>query len=85
MAANLLSSNSCALDLDEVMNEQLWQICDYGWLSNAARRPSNSTGTARPAVQSPDFEALLEGALSFDFALLDQETAASLSTTLFHI
>lgn len=71
------------------MEEFLWRACDYGWLTNSARRPSTSNEPTRPDIvmplstlspvvnvgavtHSPDFETLLEGALSFDFGLLNQ-------------
>jgi hypothetical protein len=68
------------------IEEELWHICDYSWLINSARRSSTSNDVPRPSietfatpsrttersVQSPDFETLLEGALSFDFGLLEQ-------------
>jgi hypothetical protein len=89
LARSLLTSYEIALPLDPAMEEYLWRVCDYGWLTNSARRPSSSTDLPRSEVfnsasipspggnieesnLSPDFESLLQGALSFDFGLLSQ-------------
>lgn len=92
LAASLLSPSLSLFPLDPVTEEELWQVCDYSWLTNSARRPSMSNEASRPEMEilastdspnlhistsahSPDFETLLEGALSFDFGMLNQVTS----------
>lgn len=88
LATSLLSPFIDPVPFDAATEEYLWQICDYGWLTNAARRLSTSDDTPRPEMnppltlspdvefatptQSPGFEQLIEGALTFDFGLLSQ-------------
>ena len=89
LARSLLTSYGGVLILEPAMEEYLWRVCDYGWLTNSARRPSSSTEIPGSEIynsafipapnahvgefsNSPDFESLLQGALSFDFGLLSQ-------------
>ncbi|KAH7399068.1 fungal-specific transcription factor domain-containing protein [Phaeosphaeria sp. MPI-PUGE-AT-0046c] len=89
LATSLLTFYDNALPLEPAMEEYLWLICEYGWLTNPARRPSSNdlprpdsinivrnpsqnTSPEQHTAHSPDFESLLEGALSFDFDLLSQ-------------
>ncbi|KAF2824423.1 hypothetical protein CC86DRAFT_420991 [Ophiobolus disseminans] len=88
LATSLLSPCLDPIPLDSATEEYLWQVCDYAWLTNSARRLSITGDTSKPEVNppfstspavdfrasthSPDFETLIEGALSFDFGLLSQ-------------
>lgn len=92
LATSLLSPTLDPMPTDAATQEYLWQLCDYGWLTNSARRSSVPTETPRfdtftsplafsseatmgATAYSPDFETLLEGALSFDFGMLSQVNA----------
>jgi hypothetical protein len=88
LATSLLSPSLDPTSPETVTEEKLWQLCEYGWLISSARQPSMPNDTPIPFTsasdvisptkeynadaQSPDFEALLDGALSFDFGLLSQ-------------
>jgi|TARA_R110002003_G_scaffold132_11_gene12481 hypothetical protein len=42
LATSLLSHSLDPIPYDSVTEEDLWQMCDYSWLTNSARRPSVS-------------------------------------------
>ncbi|KAH7064098.1 fungal-specific transcription factor domain-containing protein [Paraphoma chrysanthemicola] len=45
LATSLLSHSLDSIPYDSVTEEDLWQMCDYSWLTNSARRPSMSNET----------------------------------------
>lgn len=55
LATGLLSHSLDPIEYDVVSEEDLWQMCDYAWLTNSARRPSVSKGT--PTTPMLDFLA----------------------------
>ena len=88
LAANLLSSSIDRAPLDPEVEDSLWQMCDYSSLTNSARTSATKddvqqrlmSSTPRDHVevrtvgQTPDFEALYQGALSLDYSLLEDGT-----------
>jgi hypothetical protein len=101
LATSLLSPSLNPTPIETAMEEYLWQLCDYGWLTNSARQSSIPNETSSPgslihpptlpidedvsaSTHSPDFETLLEGALSFDFGMLNQVTNRDSTSGLYN-
>lgn len=85
LANHLLSPILDRTPLEPDFEELLWHICDYSWLVSS-NRPEPKTVKLSPTTNkspditatlelksgdTPDFDTLLEGALSLDYSLLD--------------
>lgn len=85
LARHLLSFTMDRTPLEPVFEELLWHICDYSWLVSSSRPDLKTLETTPSANESPDivatldptsgdtpdFDTLLEGALSLDYSLLN--------------
>ncbi|KAJ4983153.1 hypothetical protein SVAN01_11337 [Stagonosporopsis vannaccii] len=84
LARKLLSFTLDRTPLEPDLEELLWHMCDYSWLVSS-NRPTSDTVEESPVTSdsleiaktlnprsgdTPDFDALLEGALSLDYSRL---------------
>jgi hypothetical protein len=98
LAAYLLSSTLDPIPLEPAMEETLWQICDYSWLTNSAR-PTSKTNEGSPFAinvlgsevitvprpgHTPNLEMLLGGDLYVDYGFLDYTRGDTNAGTAFN-
>ncbi|KAI8943402.1 hypothetical protein NX059_001414 [Plenodomus lindquistii] len=84
LAEELLSLRLDRTPFEPGSEEELWQMCDYSWLASSARLYVKTTTHTPARVESPgsndepvpitgetpDFDALYNGAMSLDYSLL---------------
>ena len=98
LAAYLLSSALDPTQLEPAIEETLWQICDYSWLTNSAR-PTSKTNEVSPSAINvsgsevitiprprhiPSLEMLLGEDLYVDYAFLDYTRGDTNADTAFN-